>query len=107
MRSSIIGKNAFFFIIVIAVISIMAWSLMDNYSDYFDQVNSEYKEKKVLDLSKPVSVETLTDFFLQKGIFDNENDASFVAVAINKRIAKGKSIEDIKDFRKKAWCLTI
>lgn len=107
VRSSIIGKNAFFFIIVIAVISIMAWSLMDNYSDYFDQVNSEYKEKKVLDLSKPVSVETLTNFFLQKGIFDNENDASFVAVAINKRIAEGKSIEDIKDFRKKAWCLTI
>ena len=106
MRSSILGKNAFF-VFVIAVISIMAWSLLDNYSNYFDQVNAEYKEKKVLDLSKPVSVDYLTGFLLQKGYFENDEDASFIAKAISKRISEGKSIDDIKDFQKKAWCLTI
>ena len=44
MRPNTFSINSIFFAITIAVISIMAWTLVGNYSDYFDRVYTEYKE---------------------------------------------------------------
>lgn len=107
MKPSIFRKSSIFFAITIVVISIMAWTLVDNYSDYFDRVHTEYKGKEVIDLSKPVSIETLSEYLIQKGYLDNEEDADFIAKAIKKRFSLGEKINDIKDFKKKEWCLTI
>lgn len=86
MKPSIFHKSSIFFAITIVVISIMAWALVDNYSDYFDRVHTEYKEKEIIDLSKPISVERLSEFLIQKGYLDNEEDAEFIAEAIKKKI---------------------
>lgn len=107
MKPSIFRKSSIFFAITIVVISIMAWALVDNYSDYFDRVHTEYKEKEIIDLSKPISVERLSELLIQKGYLDNEEDADFIAKAIKKRFSIGEKINDIKDFKKKEWCLTI
>lgn len=85
MRSNTFSINSIFFAITIAVISIMAWTLIGNYSDYFDRVYTEYKEKEIIDLSKPISVEVLSEYFIKKGYLDKEEDASFIANAIKKR----------------------
>lgn len=107
MRPNTFSINSIFFAITIAVISIMAWTLIGNYSDYFDRVYTEYKEKEIIDLSKPISVEVLSEYFIKKGYLDKEEDASFIANAIKKRFFQGEKLNDLKDFRKKEWCLTI
>lgn len=107
MRPNTFSINSIFFAITIAVISIMAWTLVGNYSDYFDRVYTEYKEKEIIDLSKPISVEVLSEYFIKKGYLDKEEDASFIANAIKKRFFQGEKLNDLKDFRKKEWCLTI
>lgn len=84
MKPSIFRKSSIFFAITIVVISIMAWTLVDNYSDYFDRVDTEYKGKEIIDLSKPISVELLSEYLIQKGYLDNEEDAAFIADAIKK-----------------------
>ena len=107
MKPDTFRKSTAFFVATIAAISIMAWTLVDNYSDYFDRLHTEYKQKNVIDLSKPISVETLSGYLIQKGYLDNEEDADFIAKAIKKRFSLGEKINDIKDFKKKEWCLTI
>ena len=81
MKPSIFRKSSIFFAITIVVISIMAWALVDNYSDYFDRVHTEYKEKEIIDLSKPISVERLSEFLIQKGYLDNEEERLKIAEA--------------------------
>ena len=107
MKPSIFRKSSIFFAITIVVISITAWTVIGNYSDYFDRVYTEYKEKEIIDLSKPISVEVLSEYFIKKGYLDKEEDASFIANAIKKRFFQGEKLNDLKDFRKKEWCLTI
>ena len=67
MKPDTFRKSTAFFVATIAAISIMAWTLVGNYSDYFDRVYTEYKEKEIIDLSKPISVEVLSEYFIKKG----------------------------------------
>lgn len=107
MGKSLLNKSILFFIIVITVIGIMSWSLVKNYSDYFYEVESKFKNKDIIDLSKPISTQFFSNFLLERKYVDSQDDALFIAQFIKNRLDNGETIEDIDDFKKNAWRLTI
>ena len=107
MKKGLLNTSLLFFITVITVIGIMSWSLINNYSDYFDEVESKFKNKDIIDLSKPISTQFFSNFLLERNYVDSQDDALFIAQIIKKRLDNGETIEDIDDFKKNAWRLTI
>lgn len=107
MKSNNTNKELFLFITTIVVIGFLSWCLLDNYSGYFEEVKSEYRDKKIIDFSKPVSESLLAEVLVENNYIENEDDALFVARSLKKRLDAGDVIADIKDLRKKNWCLTL
>ena len=107
MKSNNTSKEVFLFISTIVIIGFLSWCLLDNYSGYFNEVKSEYRDKKIIDLSKPVSESLLTEVLVENNYIENDDDALFVARSLKKRLDAGEVLNDIKDLRKKTWCLTL
>ena len=89
MKSNNTSKEVFLFISTLVIIGFLSWCLLDNYSGYFNEVKSEYRDKKIIDLSKPVSESLLTEVLVENNYIENDDDALFVARSLKKRLVAG------------------
>ncbi len=85
------------------ILSLLFFRLLSNYSDRFEEVESNYQNKTAVNLVKGVDPKDISSVLLAHNYVANQDDAEFVSEFISQKINEGEVLTRIYDLTKDDW----
>ena len=81
--------------------------LYSNYSERFDEVENNYKEKSAINVEKGISYNDLSDVLYNHNYIANKEDADSVSKFILQKLDDGQSLSTLYDLNKRIWQMPV
>lgn len=100
-------KSKFFIVAITALMLFLYYSLLDNHSRYFDDINHKLSKVETLCLNDDLHEDDIEKVLIQNHYVECESDAKFIADVIVERLENKKNINSLFDLNKNSWKATV